>query len=213
MRIYHPDYLRRLARLCRQYGILLIADEIAVGMGRTGRLWAFEHAGIEPDMVCIGKGLAAGYLPISATMVRQEIYQTFQDFPVDRTFYHGHTFAGNPLACAAAIAVLDFYRSHSVVRRAQANGAALTAAFRELQGLPGVKNIRCLGMIAACELEDRRGAGRRRAHDIRRLLQRQGVLIRPLGNVLYLLPPLLTPPALLRKLARMLGDAIRAGAG
>lgn len=213
MRIYHPDYLRRLARLCRQTGILLIVDEIAMGMGRTGRLWAFEHAGIKPDIVCVGKGLAAGYLPISATMVRQKIFQTFSDRPVDRTFYHGHTFAGNPLACAAAIAVLDFYRRHDVVRRAQANGAALAAAFRELQNLPGVKNIRCLGMLAACELEDCRGAGRRRAQDIRRRLQRQGVLIRPLGNVLYLMPPLLTPPTLLRKLARMLGDAIRANSG
>ncbi len=213
MRIYHPDYLRRLARLCRQYGILLIADEIAMGMGRTGRMWTFEHAGITPDIVCVGKGLAAGYLPISATMVRQQIYQTFQDLPADRTFYHGHTFAGNPLACAAAIAVLDFYRKNDVVRRARQTGEILASEFMELQKMPGVKNIRCLGMVAACELEDRRGGGGSRAQSVRRILQRQGVLIRPLGNVLYLLPPLLTPPAMLRNLVRMLRDAIHASAG
>lgn len=210
MRIYHPDYLRRLARLCRAHGILLIADEIAMGMGRTGRLWAFEHAGIDPDIVCLGKGLAAGYLPISVTMVKEHIFQTFRDQPADHTFFHGHTFAGNPLACAAAIATLAFYRKKSVVRRAQAGGRILAGGLRNIKKLPGVKNVRSLGMIAVCELEDAHGAGRRRAQAVRRALLEEGILIRPLGNVLYLLPPLLTPAPLLQTLIRKLAEAIAA---
>lgn len=109
MRIYPPSYLKKLSQLCRKHDILLIADEIAVGFGRTGTMFAFEQAGIDPDIVCLGKSLAGGYLPISATVVKENIYATFADLPKNHTFCHGHTFAGNPIAAATAIEVLKIF--------------------------------------------------------------------------------------------------------
>ena len=110
MRMYPAKYLRKLSELCAQNHVLLIVDEIAMGFGRTGRMFAFEHAGIDPDIVCVGKGLSGGYLPISAAVVKEEIFETFADEPEDHTFYHGHTFAGNPIAAAAAVECLNIYR-------------------------------------------------------------------------------------------------------
>ena len=134
MRMYPARYLRKLGELCRENGVLLIVDEIAMGFGRTGRMFAFEHAGIDPDIVCLGKSLSGGYLPISAAVVKEEIFETFADEPEDHTFYHGHTFAGNPIAAAAAIECLNVYGEEKIVEKAARSGEVLAAALRGFQG-------------------------------------------------------------------------------
>ncbi len=209
MRIYAPACLAKIAALCRQHDVLLVADEIAMGFGRTGRMFAFEHAGIDPDIVCLGKGLAGGYLPISATIVREAIYATFTDQPVDHTFYHGHTFAGNPLAAAVALETLRIYDEDRIVERARNAGARLQAAMAPIRLLTGVRDVRGLGLLAAVELADCKGQpGPERARRVAAWFLQQGVLIRPLGPVLYFMPPLITPDAALDQLACQMQAAI-----
>jgi len=188
MRIYSPAYLNKLGQACRKHEILLIVDEIAMGFGRTGRMFAFEHAGLDPDIVCLGKSLSGGMLPMSAAVVKEGIFQTFADEPEDNTFYHGHTFAGNPIAAAAALACLEVYEEQGIVARAEQMGRLLAEHFMAIGNLPDVANVRCLGMVAACELAGESGAAR--AQMVRRALLAHGVLLRPLGNVVYLMLPL-----------------------
>ncbi len=210
MRMHSAEYLRRLAELCREKEVLLIADEVAMGFGRTGKMFAFEHAGISPDMVCVGKSLSGGYLPISATIVRASLFETFRDTPQDHTFYHGHTFAGNPIAAAAAVETLAIYQEEGIVARAADLGKVLAEELQRLKDLPDVRNIRWLGMIGVIELEDdAKGRGAIRAAAIRDRLRREGILLRPLGNVVYVMPPLVTPEPVLRELVRALGCAVR----
>lgn len=209
MRIYAPEYLRRLANMCRERDILLIDDEVAMGMGRTGRMFACEHAGIDPDIVCLGKGLTGGYLPLSATIVRDAIYAEFADRPSDRTFYHGHTFAGNPIAAAVALETLRIYADDRIVKRAQQVGARLQEAMEPIRALRGVRDVRSLGMVAAVELADEPGQeGAECARQVTaRLLQRE-ILIRPLGPVVYLMPPLITPSQVLDEVVCRMREAI-----
>jgi len=206
MNMYPPDYLKLLAALCHKHKILLIADEIAVGFGRTGKMFAFEHAGIDPDIVCIGKSLSGGYLPISATVVKENIYSTFSDLPKDNTFYHGHTFAGNPIACAAASEVLDIYKEEGIVAMAWRKGKMMAELAAPLRGIRGVENVRSLGMLAALDMSGDDGA--RRAQAVRKSLLTRGVLVRPLGNVVYLMPPLVTPDGLIRETIDLLAETL-----
>ncbi|MFA5043651.1 MAG: adenosylmethionine--8-amino-7-oxononanoate transaminase [Kiritimatiellia bacterium] len=209
MRIYAPACLAKMAALCREYDVLLIVDEIAMGFGRTGRMFAFEHAGIDPDIVCVGKGLAGGYLPMSATIVREAIYETFADSKADHTFYHGHTFAGNPVAAAVALETLRIYEQDRIVERAREAGERLQAALAPLRGLSGVRDVRGLGLLAAVELDENKGqSGPERAKRAAAWLLQQGVLIRPLGSVVYLMPPLITPAPVLEQLAGRVREAI-----
>lgn len=209
MRIYASEYLTALAALCRKQKIMLIVDEIAMGFGRTGSMYAFQQAGIDPDIVCLGKGLSGGCLPISATVVKDKIYDTFRDKPKDGTFYHGHTFAGNPIGAAAALGTFRIYKKGKIVKRAKESGEFLAGIMRRLSDLPGVKNVRCLGMIAAVELEnesERQGAARARA--VREYMLSRGILIRPLGNVVYFMPPLITPRKILELMVNELCHAL-----
>ncbi len=209
MRLQSPEYLRRLAALCKEEGVLLIADEIAVGMGRTGRMFACDHAGVQPDIVCLGKSLSAGYLPISAAVARASIYETFSDLPEDHTFYHGHTFAGNPIAAAAAVETLKVYEEEGIVAQSAAMGKVLAEELRALASLPGVRNIRSLGMIGVVELEDdKEGAGSQRAIRVRDRLRANGILLRPLGPIIYVMPPLITPEPVLRYLVQAIGKCL-----
>ncbi len=210
MRIHSAEYLRRLGALCAEKEVLLIADEIAVGFGRTGKMFAHEHAGILPDIVCVGKSLSAGYLPISAAIVRAGIANTFRDKPEDRTFYHGHTFAGNPIAAAAAVETMRVYAEDRIVERAAASGDVLRRELESLAGMPGVRNVRSLGMIGVVELlEGKDGSGSARAQRIREALFRKGILLRPLGSVVYVMPPLVTPVEVLREMVVRIGEAMR----
>lgn len=211
MKMYPADYLKKLAKLCRERNVLLIADEIATGFGRTGRMFAFEHAGIDPDIVCVGKALSGGYLPISAAIVKDTIHETFSDKPADHSFYHGHTFCGNPVAAAAAVEALSVYEEENTPKKAAAMETLFKKSLAPLSTLPFVQDIRYLGAIAAVELKSESPAPAvTRPHRVRKLLIDEGVLLRPLGNVVYLMPPLNIGQMDLEWLVYKFAEAIRA---
>ena len=214
MRVYGEAWLRELAVWCRAHDVLLILDEIATGFGRTGPWFAFQRAGIDPDLLCLGKGLSGGYLPISATIARDALYDTFRDRPVDHTLQHGHTFCGNPIACAAALAALDRY-ADGVIASVPLLGKKLASLFQPLENHPLVREVRTLGLMAAVELHPEAGppaAPVSRPHRIRKALLERGILLRPLGPVIYVMPPLVADEAALRYLADSLTAALDAEA-
>jgi adenosylmethionine---8-amino-7-oxononanoate aminotransferase len=196
MRMYDPVYLRLLREACDRHGVHLIADEIAVGFGRTGTLFACEQAGIRPDFMCLSKGLTAGYLPLSAVLTTEEIYQAFYDEYVKLTaFLHSHSFTGNPLACAAALASLAIFESDATLARNAHLARHLAQRAAPLADHPHVAELRQTGMILALELcadKARRTpypfAERRGLRIYRHGLTRE-VLLRPIGNVVYFMPP------------------------
>jgi adenosylmethionine-8-amino-7-oxononanoate aminotransferase len=188
MALYSEQYLREACERCRAAGILFIVDEIAMGYGRTGKMFAFEHAGIDPDIVTVGKGITAGYLPLSAAIVRDSIYDTFSDQETDHTFYHGHTFAGNPIACAAALKTLDLYREEKIVEQAARKGKFLQEQLGRFSDFSTIRDIRGLGMVAAIDCADVSLARR-----IQQRMKAAGYLLRPLGDTIYLMLPLVTP--------------------
>ena len=198
MRIYPEEYLRKLRVLCDAHDVLLIADEIATGFGRTGRLFACERAGITPDIMCLSKGLTGGYMPMSITIVKEKIYEAFYaDWSEGKAFMHSHTYAGNPLGCAAALAVLDILDEENILERAAETARWLTERMTEVFGThPNVGEIRHIGLIHAVELVEDRGEkrpfdGKRRlGYAIYRRALKHGLLLRPLGDVLYFNPPL-----------------------
>ncbi len=210
MRMYAADWLRGLFALSREHGALFIADEIATGFGRTGQWFAFEHAGIAPDIVCVGKALSGGTLPISAAIVRDEIYDAFDGTSQDRTFWHGHTFAGAPIAAAAALAALDLYHELDLPARAREIGAELEHRWAPLRNHPAVREVRILGAIGAIEMAGAAEAVTATARRARDALRARGILARPLGGVLYLMPPLTTPAEVLRWVAEAYRDAVAA---
>ncbi len=213
MRMYSPAYLKELAVACRKHDVLLIVDEVAMGFGRTGRMFACEHAGIEPDILCLGKALSGGCFPISATVAGDHIYDTFRDANSDTTFYHGHTFSGHPVAAATAIEALNIYEQERIPERAEALGYLLRERLCPLAAENHVKSVRCLGLIGAVELGPEPADGARKALTARDLLLEQGVLIRPLGAVLYLMPPLVISENELTWLADKLVKAVAQAVG
>ena len=205
MRVYPPLYLKKLRKLCDETGVLLIADEIATGFGRTGRMFACDHAGIAPDIMTISKGLTGGYLPMSVTVTTQAIYDAFYaDYSEGKAFVHSHTYAGNPLASAAALAVQRIFRTQPIFENASVNAKWLTARMEaELLPHPNVGEIRHIGLIHAFELvADKKTkaplpAAKRTGYEIYRRALAHGLLLRPIGDVLYFNPPLnITQPEL-----------------
>lgn len=205
MRVYPPLYLKKLRKLCDETGVLLIADEIATGFGRTGRMFACDHAGIAPDIMAISKGLTGGYLPMSVTVTTQAIYDAFYaDYSEGKAFVHSHTYAGNPLASAAALAVQRIFRTQPIFENASVNAKWLTARMEaELLPHPNVGEIRHIGLIHALELvADKKTkaplpAAKRTGYEIYRRALAHGLLLRPIGDVLYFNPPLnITQPEL-----------------
>lgn len=198
MRIYPDLYLRKLRALCTEYDVLLIADEIATGFGRTGALFATGRAGITPDIMCLSKGLTGGYLPMSLTIVKEKIYDAFYaDWSEGKAFMHSHTYAGNPLGCTAALAVLDILERDHILEQAAATAEWLTVRLTETFGdHPHIGEIRHIGLIHAVELvadrETKRPfpSGRRLGYEIYRRALQHGLVLRPLGDVLYFNPPL-----------------------
>lgn len=198
MRIYPELYLQKLRALCDEYDVLLIADEIATGFGRTGRLFATERAGITPDIMCLSKGLTGGYMPMSITVVKEKIYEAFYaDWSEGKAFMHSHTYAGNPLGCAAALAVLDILDEENILEQAENTAAWLTERLSETFGAhPNVGEIRHIGLIHALELVEDRAekrpfdSKRRLGYAIYRCALQHGLLLRPLGDILYFNPPL-----------------------
>ena len=195
MRMHDPIYLRRARELCDAHGVLLIADEIAVGFGRTGTMFACEQAGIQPDLLCLSKGLTGGFLPLAAVLATQSIYDGFLDDSRERAFLHSHSYTGNPLACAAALASLAIFDSDDVLARNRVSAARMAELAAPFAGHAHVADVRQCGMIVAFELArngDRRTpfdpAQRIGLHAYRAALQR-GVVLRPLGDILYWMPP------------------------
>ena len=182
---YPPAYLARARALCTQYGVHLVADEIAVGMGRTGTLLACEHAGVRPDFLCLSKGLTGGYLPLSVTLTTDAVYAAFYDDDVARGFLHSHSYTGNPLACSAALATLDLLDDAQLAANREL-GARLDALFAPLHAHPRLRHRRRLGTIWAWDVTDAPADFARRfaAEALAR-----GALLRPIGNTLYFMPP------------------------
>jgi len=188
MKIYSAGYLKKLADCCAANEVLLIIDEVAMGFGRTGKRFAFNHAGIDPDMVCVGKALTAGYMPLSACIVKDTLYNTFSDRgSTDCTFYHGNTFAGHPIGCAAALAALDIYEAEDTVKRAAEMAEKMKQWMLPMAELECVKELRFLGMIGVVELKPET---KPQISKIKQSLKGQGYLFRPLGTMFYLMPPL-----------------------
>jgi adenosylmethionine-8-amino-7-oxononanoate aminotransferase len=190
MAMYHPAYLQAARALCDQHRVLLIADEIAVGCGRTGSFFACEHAAILPDLLCLSKGISGGYLPLSLVLSRDSVYEAFLDDDVARGFLHSHSYTGNALACRAALAVLDRFEHDDVLARNRQQAAGLSAALAPLQDDPRVENFRHLGMIWAFDVKEALVGARfpERFHLAGRARE---LLIRPIGRTVYLLPPYL----------------------
>lgn len=208
IRIYPEDYLRRVRALCDEYDLLLIADEIAVGFGRTGAMFACERAGILPDILCLGKALTGGYLPASAAVVTGRIYDSFRgDADHDRTFYDGHTFCGNPITSACALAAIEVYASEDVIAKAVPRAEQLRRGMAEIARHPSVAYYRALGLIGMCAFTQESG-GAARARAVAQKALELGLFIRPLGPVLYLWPPLVVTEGELAEMLRVFAEAI-----
>jgi len=196
MRMHDPAYLVELRAICDRHRVHLIADEIAVGFGRTGTLFACEQAGIAPDFMCLSKGLTGGFLPLSAVLTTEEVYQAFYDeFDTLRAFLHSHSYTGNPLACAAALATLDLFAASDVLGENRGRAALMRAGVAELEDHPHVGEIRQHGMILAIELVQERATRtpypwqRRIGLEIYQYGLKHSMLMRPLGHVVYFMPP------------------------
>jgi adenosylmethionine-8-amino-7-oxononanoate aminotransferase len=186
MAMYHPVWLTRARALCDRYQVHLIADEIAVGFGRTGTLFAFEQAGIRPDFLCLSKGISGGYLPLSCVLTRDDIHAAFLDERTARGFLHSHSYTGNPLACRAALAVLDIFAADDVLAANSAKAARFNALLAGLAAHPRVRHFRHTGMIWAFDVAQ---APPHFARDFHRRALAHGVLLRPIGDTVYFMPP------------------------
>jgi adenosylmethionine-8-amino-7-oxononanoate aminotransferase len=206
--IYHPEYLRRVRELCDRHGILLIADEIAVGFGRTGAIFGCDLAGVVPDILCLGKALTGGTLPMSAAIATDAIYEAFRGGPgEDRTFYDGHTFCGNPITSAAALAFVDAFESERVMENVTARAPQLADGIARIAQQDAVAFYKTLGLIGMVSIKPQAGGAElakrvaRRAFDL-------GLYIRPLESTLYLWPPLVTSASELQMALNSLEQAL-----
>ncbi len=192
-----PDgFMREVADLCARYGVHLIADEVATGFGRTGRMFACEHDGVSPDIMCLGKGISGGYLPLSATVASEEIFEGFLDDDPAATFFHGHTYAGNPLACAAGLGSLAVFEEEDVPAKLPRKVDRLSEKLAGLCDMPHVGDVRQAGLMVGVELVSRKDTGERfpaRAGigaKVCSAMRRRGVISRPIGDVALLVLPL-----------------------
>jgi len=213
-----PGYLARVREVTRRHEVLLIADEVATGFGRTGRMFACEHEGVSPDLMCLAKGITGGYLPLAATLATEEIYQAFLgEFQELKTFFHGHTYSGNPLSAAVALANLEIFEKDQVLENLPEKIALLTKRLEEMAAQPHVGDIRQRGFMAGLELvrdKDTREPfplARRTGHRVILEARRLGAILRPLGDVIVLMPPLCITLEELDTLAAITLEAIRQG--
>jgi adenosylmethionine---8-amino-7-oxononanoate aminotransferase len=207
-------YLRAVRELCDEFGVLMICDEVATGFGRTGTMFACEHEDVAPDLMCVAKGLTGGYLPLAATLTTERVYEGFlgrhEQF---RTFFHGHTYTGNPLACAAALATLRIFDQERTLERLQPKIALLAELLaKDVERLAAVREVRRCGFMVGIELEGFPVATRI-GHRVTLEARARGAIIRPLGDTIVLMPPLSIEPAELRRLVEITAAAISAAAG
>lgn len=215
--LVHPSgYLRRVRELTQRHGILLIADEVAVGFGRTGTLFACEQEAVAPDLLCLSKGITGGYLPLAATLTTAEVYDAFLGEPGSgRTFFHGHTYTGNPLGCAAALASLELFEKNHVLDNVAECSRLLTRRLEGIRDWPQVGEIRQKGILVGIELVADKATQqvfapeRRIGHQVTRAARRRGVFTRSLGEVITIVPAPAMPPELVNRLCDRLFDSIR----
>ena len=208
-----PGFLRRVRELCDRYGVLLIVDEVATGFGRTGKMFACEHEGVSPDLMCVAKGLTGGYLPLAATLATEAVYEAFLgEYRELKTFFHGHSYTGNQLACAAALASLGIFENDHVIAGLGAKIDFVHERLREADALPHVGQVRQCGLMVGIELQRAPEApypfeaamGAR----VCRRARTMGLITRPLGNVIVFLPPLASTVSELEAMLAIIHDAI-----
>ena len=207
-----PGFLKGVRDLATRYDVLLIADEVATGFGRTGAMFACEHERVSPDLMCVAKGITGGYLPLAATFATQRIFDAFLGEPWEgKTFYHGHTYTGNPLACAAALASLDLFERNHLVDSVARKSIELSQLLDTLRPLPHVGDIRQKGFMVGIELVEEKetkrpfDSKRRIGAHVSARVRDHGVIIRPLGDVIVLMPP----PAMEVEDLKKIVDAVR----
>jgi adenosylmethionine---8-amino-7-oxononanoate aminotransferase len=208
-------FLAHVSRLCKQYGVLLIVDEVATGFGRTGTLFAVEQEHVVPDFLCVAKSLTGGYLPLAATLTREEIYQAFLGrFDEFKTFFHGHTYTANPLACAVALANLDLFKKENLLENVRQRALQLTEGLKALKHNPHVKAVRQLGLMVGIDLVADRKTGEAYPPGVRMGLRvceaciEKGLWLRPLGDTIVLMPPLAISEKELAFLMKVVTEAI-----
>jgi adenosylmethionine-8-amino-7-oxononanoate aminotransferase len=213
-----PGYLARVREVTRQHDVLLICDEVATGFGRTGKMFACEHEGVGPDLLCLAKGVTGGYLPLSATLATDEVYQAFLgEFHEFKTLFHGHTFTGNPLAAAVSLASLEVFEKDRVLENQAAKIELLEARLYEMASHPHVGDVRQRGFMVGIELvADKKTrepfpVARRTGHRVILEARKLGAILRPLGDVLVLMPPLCVTTEELESLCRITSEAIQRG--
>ena len=211
-----PGYLKKVRELCTRYNILMIADEVAVGFGKTGRMFACEHEDVSPDIMTLGKGITGGYMPLAATFTTMKVYETFLgDYDEYKTFFHGHTYTGNPLACAVAIANLDVFENEKILEKLDNKIKYLTNLLKEFYELSHVGDIRQCGFMVGIELvkdketKEPYPAGKRVGYRVILEARKMGVIIRPLGDVIVLMPPLSINMDQLARLCEITYDSIK----
>jgi len=214
MRMYHPVYLKRAREICTHFGAHLIADEIAVGFGRTGTLFACEQADISPDFMCLSKGLTGGFMPMSAVLTTQHVYESFLDDSRERAFLHSHSYTGNPIACAAALATLNIFGSDNTLEKNKITANKMAAHAEQFKAHPHVAEVRQTGMILAIEMvRDRKNRIAFAASERRGLRAYQhaianGVVLRPLGDIVYWMPPYCIDDEALQHLSSVTASAL-----
>ena len=211
-----PGYLRGVRRLCNKYKTLMIADEVATGFGRTGKMFACEHENVSPDILCLAKGITGGYLPLAATLATEKIYRAFQGkYQELKTFFHGHTYTGNQLACAAAIANLKVFKKQRTLQKMQKKIETLQKELDRISGLRHVGDVRQRGFMVGIELVKDKNS--KKPYELKEKMswkvchraREKGLIIRPLGNVIVLMPPLSVSLQELRSLTGITAEAIR----
>ena len=212
---FPPGYLKGVRKLCSKYNVLMIADEVATGFGRTGRMFACEHEGVMPDLLCLSKGITGGYMPLAVTLTTNEVYNAFLgEFRDLKTFFHGHSYTGNPLACAAAIACLDLFEKEKVLKKLKGKIKILEAWLKKILHLKHVGDVRNIGLMTGVELvRDKKtkepyGWTEKMGWRVANHARDNGVLIRPLGNVVVIMPPLSISEQNLKRLLDVIKSSI-----
>ncbi len=210
-----PGYLKGVRKLCTKYNILMIADEVATGFGRTGKMFAYEHENVIPDIMCLSKGITGGYMPLAVTIATDDIYNAFLgEFKDLKTFFHGHSYTGNPLACAAAIACLDLFEKEQVLKKLKKKIEILETWLKEVLNLKHVGDIRNIGLMAGIELVKNKKTKKpyvwseKMGWRVTYHARDNGVFIRPLGNVIVIMPPLSISEQNLIQLLKVIKDSI-----
>ncbi len=209
MILWPAEFLAGVRRLCDRYDVLMIADEVLTGFGRTGRMFACEHASVSPDILCLSKALTAGYLPLGVTAATETIFETFLSTDSSKTFFHGHSYTANPLACAVALASLELFPETDVLARVARLEQQLRAGLEPLRGLPKIGDVRVIGGVGVLELTGEGGYLDQIGTRLGAAFLERGLLLRPLGNVVYFMPPYVVTESETAWALEQIGDVIR----